>query len=50
MRIIAVLIALAIFGFTPAFAQSSEEAGLRFYPVFPTEKDFTLTEYALSRE
>jgi len=39
MRIIAVLIALAIFGFTPTFAQSDEEAGLRFYPAFPTEKN-----------
>ncbi len=39
MRIIAVLVALAIFGFAPAFAQPSEEEGLRFYPAFPTEKN-----------
>jgi hypothetical protein len=38
MRIIAVLVALAIFGFASALAQSSEEE-LRFYPAFPTEKN-----------
>ena len=39
MRIIAILVALAISCFTPAFAQWSEEEGLRFYPAFPTEKN-----------
>jgi hypothetical protein len=38
MRIIAVLVALAIFGFASTFAQSSEEE-FRFYPAFPTEKN-----------
>ncbi len=38
MRIIAVLGALAIFSFAPAFAQSYDE-GLRFYPAFPTDKN-----------
>jgi hypothetical protein len=38
MRIIAVLAAMVIFGFSPALAQSPEN-GLRFYPAFPTDKN-----------
>jgi hypothetical protein len=38
MRIIAVLVALAIFGSASAFAQSYDEE-LRFYPPFPTDKN-----------